>query len=130
MGGVQYNCAEQGYFHKKAQVCKDEDAIRKIMAAKSPGLQKGLGDKIAENDDWERVKLEVMYQVCSEKFRQNAHLKDFLLQTENTYLAEDNSQDGYFGIGLSRNSPRSENQMNFKTNHLGTILMRIRGEVQ
>jgi hypothetical protein len=128
MGGVRYNCVEQGYFHKKAIVCEDDDAKSKIMAAKSPGLQKSLGEKMAENTDWDRVKLEVMYQVCSEKFKQNTHLRDFLLQTEGTYLAEDNPQDSYYGIGMSRNSPRSENQANFKTNHLGSILMRIRDE--
>jgi hypothetical protein len=126
MGGTNFNCVEQAYFYKKAVMCKDEEAKGRIMAARSPGIQKGLGDKILDTAQWTHKKLAIMEQICAEKFRQNEHLKNFLLKTENTYLAEDNPQDSYFGIGLSRNSPRSENQANFKTNHLGVILMRIR----
>jgi hypothetical protein len=71
-----------------------------------------------------------MAKICGEKFRQNEVLKDFLLRTEETYLAEDNPQDSFFGIGLSRNSPRSKKQTNFKTNHLGVILMNLRTELR
>ena len=128
MGGVKFNCVEQAYFYKKAVICKDDEAKGRIMATRSPGIQKGLGEKIVDTAQWTQKKLDIMGHICAEKFKQNEHLRNFLLNTDNTYLAEDNPQDSYFGIGLSRNSPRSKNQANFKTNNLGVILMRIRDE--
>ena len=127
---TKYNCVEQAYFHKKAQICHDDDAKGRIMSAKSPGVQKGIGEAIEENADWESSKLAIMEQICGAKFRQNLDLRDFLMKTESTYLAEDNPQDSYYGIGLSRNSPRAKSRANFKTNHLGIILMRIRDELR
>jgi hypothetical protein len=130
MAGTKFNCAEQAYFFNKAIICKDEDAKVKIMKTKSPGVQKSLGEKIESNPEWEEKKLEIMGQICGEKFRQNKFLADFLLKTEGTYLAEDNPQDSYYGIGLSRNSPRAQNRIYFKTNHLGELLMRIRDDLR
>jgi hypothetical protein len=96
------------------------------MHAKSPGVQKGIGEAIEDNDDWENSKLSIMAQICGAKFQQNLDLRAFLMKTGQTYLAEDNPQDSYYGIGLSRNSPRAKSRANFKTNHLGVILMGIR----
>jgi hypothetical protein len=121
-----YNCVEQGYFHRKAIICKDIKARDSIMATRNPASQKYLGDRIEENEQWQTDKLVVMKQMCQAKFDQNDHLKDFLLETRPTYLAEDNPRDSYFGIGLHRNSPRAADRNNFKTNHLGVILMKIR----
>jgi hypothetical protein len=129
MGGKRFNSVEQAYFHRKAEICKDDWSMGRIMAAKAPGVQKGIGEKIPDTPEWISKKLAVMRQICEEKFKQNAHLSAFLLKTGTTLLAEDNPQDSYFGIGLSRNSPRSRDQKNFKTNHLGHILMSIRSSL-
>jgi hypothetical protein len=124
--GKKFNCVEQAYFFQKATICNDDWAKGRVMAAKHPGVQKGIGEKIVDNHDWESKKLKVMEQICGAKFSQNEHLMSFLQKTQGTLLAEDNPQDSYFGIGLSRNSPRSHNQLNFKSNHMGVILMAIR----
>jgi hypothetical protein len=124
--GKKFNCVEQAYFFQKATICNDEWAKGRVMGAKNPGVQKGIGEKIIDNHDWESKKLKVMEQICAAKFAQNEHLMAFLQKTQGTLLAEDNPQDSYFGIGLSRNSPRSHNQINFKSNHMGIILMAIR----
>jgi hypothetical protein len=121
-----FNCVEQAYFYQKAVMCKDDWAKGRIMAAKSPGMQKGIGEKIKDTPDWDKNKLTVMSQICGLKFSQNVHLKEFLLKTQGTVLAEDNPKDSFYGIGLSRNSPRAGDQNNFKHNHLGHILMAIR----
>jgi hypothetical protein len=71
-----------------------------------------------------------MKRVCKEKFGQNAHLRDFLLKTEHTLLAEDNHNDSFWGIGLSRQSPRSKNTANFKHNNMGVLLMEIRDDLK
>jgi hypothetical protein len=124
-----YNCVEQGYFHRKAIICNDNKARDDVMATKNPASQKYIGDRIVENEKWEEEKLDVMKEICQAKFHQNAHLKAFLLDTSPTYLAEDNPRDGYFGIGLHRNSPRARDRDNFKSNHLGIILMEIRDNI-
>jgi ribA/ribD-fused uncharacterized protein len=96
------------------------------MQTTNPGVQKALGERVKDTPDWLKVRLDCMTKVCTAKFQQNLPLMEFLLETNKTYLAEDNPQDGYWGIKLSRNSPRSKNRQNFKDNHLGEILMQIR----
>ena len=96
------------------------------MNETNPGVQKGIGDSIKENPKWLKSRIEVMRQVCNQKFTQNAFLKTFLLQTETMLLAEDNANDGFWGIQVSPDSPRSHNTGNFKLNNLGKILMQIR----
>ena len=98
------------------------------MAAKNPGTQKSFGSRLNGNKDWDKIQVPVMKQVCHAKFSQNPHLKEFLLNTEG-YLAEDNPFDGFWGIKLSRNSPRSSNKANFKLNHMGVILMDLRKDL-
>jgi predicted NAD-dependent protein-ADP-ribosyltransferase YbiA (DUF1768 family) len=59
----------------------------------------------------------------------NKDLLKFLKSTGKTYLAEDNPKDGFWGIQISRYSPRSKNKANFKSDHLGLILIDIRNNV-
>jgi hypothetical protein len=129
MAGVNYNCSEQAYFHKKAIICGDDGAKKRIMMAKYPGVQKSIGEAIKETPDWKRQRITVMTQVCGEKFRQNPELRTFLDKTAPTYLAEDNPRDDFWAIAMSRNSPRASNRMNFKANNLGVILMDIRDTI-
>jgi hypothetical protein len=100
------------------------------MKTRSAGVQKGIGDSIKSNDAWENSKVEVMRNICLLKFTQNLDLKEFLLGTQQTYLAEDNPNDSFWAINLSRNSPRAKNIQNFKRNELGRILMQIRSDFQ
>jgi ribA/ribD-fused uncharacterized protein len=119
---------EQAYFWQKAETCKDEISRDRIMKTRSAGVQKGIGESIKSTDDWENSKVSVMENICRLKFVQNLDLKEFLLATQNTLLAEDNVNDGFWGIALSRNGPRAKNTQNFKRNELGKILMKIRQE--
>ena len=109
-------------------MCGDDKAKSTIMRTKSPGIQKSIGEAIKNTDDWENKKVDVMTRVCVEKFGQNPSLREFLAKTSPTYLAEDNPQDSFWGIAMSRNSPRALNRMNFKHNNMGLILMKIRDE--
>jgi hypothetical protein len=124
--GKKFNCSEQAYFAKKAEICNDDLALGNIMKASNPGTQKYHGGRIKDTPDWERQKLAVMKQACTSKFSQNPKLGDFLLKTNRTVLLEDNPSDGYWGIQMSRNNPRSSNPANHKSNHMGILLMEIR----
>jgi hypothetical protein len=124
--GTTFNCSEQAYFAKKAEMCKDDLALGNILKATNPGTQKFHGGRIKTTPDWEQKKVGIMKQVCTEKFRQNPRLSAFLLKTENTLLLEDNVSDGFWGIKMSRNDPRSSNTAYHKANNMGIILMQIR----
>ena len=121
-----FNCVEQGYFYNKAVICGDDHAKGRIMETTNPGAQKGIGDRIKDTQTWLNSRIAVMERICTAKFTQNGFLREFLLSTKATYLAEDSISDGFWGIRMSRNNPRSNNIQNFKTNNLGKILMRIR----
>ena len=96
------------------------------MSTNIPSIQKGIGEHIKTTPEWEGMRITVMKRACTKKFQENSTLRDFLLKTEDTLLAEDNQNDSFWGIGLSRQSPRSKNTANFKHNNLGLILMEIR----
>jgi ribA/ribD-fused uncharacterized protein len=99
------------------------------LEAVNPGTQKSIGDRIKENTAWHNARITVMERICTAKFAQNGTLREFLMSTGVSHLAEDNPNDGYWGIKMSRNNPRSSNVQNHKANNLGKILMRIRDDL-
>ena len=71
-------------------------------------------------DDWEAVKIQIMYQIVYAKFSQNPLLKQKLLDTGDAYLQEGNTwYDTFWGVcnGVGQNN-------------LGYILMRVREELR
>lgn len=69
--------------------------------------------------DWDDIKLEVMYQLNRQKYEQES-LRAWLLETGDAYLEETNSWgDTFWGVSNGKGE-----------NHLGKILMRIRGELK
>ena len=70
--------------------------------------------------DWEKVKFDIMYEICKAKFSQNAELKDKLLATGDEYLEEGNTWgDRIWGTVNGKGQ-----------NNLGKILMRVREELR
>lgn len=84
-----------------------------------PNKGKSLGRRVKLRDDWEEVKINIMYELVLAKFTQNPKLKEKLLETKDNMLVEGNYwNDTYWGIcgGIGRNE-------------LGKILMKVRGEL-
>lgn len=104
------------------QAAKSLDpAVReKIRAAKDPAEAKRLGRKVHPiRSDWEDIKLQVMYDIVKDKFERHHMLAHELIETGNDFLVEGNWwNDRYWGVcrGVGEN-------------HLGKILMRVRGEL-
>jgi ribA/ribD-fused uncharacterized protein len=89
-----------------------------ICAAKSPGIAKRMGRRVNLRSDWEEVKLDVMLGLLRQKFSTDP-LKTKLLDTYPAELIEGNDWgDTFYGIchGVGQN-------------HLGKLLMRVRGEI-
>ena len=114
--GIQYLNNEAAF---QAQKCTTmEDRIK--FSYLNPSDSKKLGRRIILRNDWESVKISIMREIVFEKFKQNSHLTEKLLDTGNVYLEEGNNWgDRIWGTvnGVGRNE-------------LGKILMEVRREIK
>ena len=111
-------CVE--YFYQVAK-CKNPEEAAKIMIAATPGQAKRAGRRVEIRDDWDNIKLLVMYILVRIKFK-NEPLRSWLLNTGNRELEEGNHWgDKFWGVDLDTGEGE---------NHLGKILMRVRDELR
>jgi len=107
------------------QALKFEDKnIRKLFMDKTlfPGNAKKLGRKylMFKSNNWDLVKLDVMYGLNLKKFSEHPNLKELLLDTGDQELVEGNNWgDTYWGAVNGAGE-----------NHLGKILMRVRNDIR
>lgn len=97
-----------------------DKAEREKFAKLDPSSAKRKGRRVQLRYDWEKVKFDIMYQVCLAKFTQNEDLKKKLLDTGDEHLEEGNTWgDRIWGTVNGKGQ-----------NHLGKILMRVRNELK
>lgn len=117
LDGMCYPSTEHAY---QASKTFDIRWRRTIQLAATPNDAKRLGRKAPLREEWEEVKLTIMYRLVRQKFRQHHTLSEWLLQTGDTELIEGNWWgDTYWGVcrGVGENN-------------LGKTLMRVRSELQ
>lgn len=90
-----------------------------ISRAKTPGDAKRMGRVVTLRRNWDVLRLLVMEELLALKF-ENPELRQRLLETENALLTEGNTWGDHFW-GICGNHGH---------NHLGELLMKIRGEIQ
>jgi len=101
-----------------------DDWKRQIMAAETPGRAKRLGRKAPMRDDWEQVKVQVMFDAVREKFK-DSKLRVKLIDTFPIILIEGNNwHDNFWGECSCMKCRGKE-----KSSMLGFILMEIRKEL-
>lgn len=106
------------------QAAKFLDAVDRIdiLQEQSPHAAKkraqAMKDKV--RDDWEAVKLGVMYRICQAKMQQHSYIEHMLFETGDKELIEASPKDAFWGWG-----PNKDGQ-----NHLGKIWMRLRNELR
>jgi len=113
--GMKYPTVEHAYQAAKTVFSLDKLAIQ---LCKTPGEAKCYGRKVRLRTDWEDIKLRVMRNLISQKFR-DVHLNLKLLATKNEELIEGNNWgDTFWGVcnGVGEN-------------HLGKILMDVRSRL-
>jgi len=108
----------------QAAKTNDEGWKQTIINAETPGRAKRLGRKAPMRSDWEQVKVQVMFDLIREKFK-DPILKTKLIDTFPTYLIEGNKWHDNFWGSCSCMKCRGDVQSNM----LGFILMQVRGEV-
>lgn len=132
--GNTYNCNEQYYFHKKADLAGDRQAAEQIMKEKDPGKQKAIGSRIVINEPmWRDRCIDIMYDGLRAKFTQNKKLQDFLLSTGNNLIIEASPRDKFWGVGIDLHNPKIWNTRSWQTtaeNKLGQMLMQLRREIR
>lgn len=110
--GVMYLSSESAYqAHKFTENHKDFSWLTPMKAKK-------LARKREVREDWEEVKYQIMLEIVREKFTQNWHLQNKLIETGDVLLVEGNYWgDTYWGVCNGEG-----------TNYLGKILMQVREE--
>lgn len=114
--GIVYPATENAYMAAK---CKMQTQ-RVIFESVAPKVAKAEGMKVVLREDWEQVKLDIMYQLNLQKFSNDPHLRACLLATGDAYIEETNWWGDKFW-GVCKNEGRNE---------LGKIIMRVRKELR
>lgn len=131
--GIEYSSMEQYMMHKKAVLFEDENVAGQIMQTTDVENIKALGRSIVNYNDviWNGVRQVIIYKGLLEKFRQNEKLKERLLATGNSILAECSVHDVIWGIGMSMTDPDRHRMDLWKgRNLLGFSLMLVREELK
>jgi ribA/ribD-fused uncharacterized protein len=114
--GVTYPSVENAY---QAAKCKSRSDRAKFLYIKSSEAKR-LGRIVAMRGDWEKAKLDVMYKLVKQKFERYLELRELLLGTHSYEIQEGNWWgDTFWGTVNGKGE-----------NHLGKILMRVRGELR
>lgn len=114
-----YPAVEHAY---QAAKTLDKDIRLAIAGLEKAGDAKryGNGHKVQLREDWETIKLHLMYGLVMQKFIRHRELATMLLSTGDSYLEEGNYwRDTYWGVC---------NGVGY--NHLGLILMDVRHHVR
>ena len=114
LDGVLYPTTEHAY---QAAKCLDDAERGRMLAANlTPGQCKRWGRSVKIREDWEQVKIPIMYMLLRQKFKPGSVLAAKLLATYPQELVEGNTwSDTFWGVckGVGKN-------------HLGDLLEKIR----
>ena len=126
--GTDYHSTEQLIQHQKAKLCRDKQAERSILSAKTPLECKKLSREITNFSfkRWSENAKELCKEGIEAKFTQNPRLMQALFETGDKILIEC-AKDTLWGTGVPLNDPQCLNNKYWKTQRLlGTILQEIR----
>ena len=128
--GKRYNSVEHYFQLQKCLFAEDEDATKRVHAAKSPLQSKRVGDSLTVDlDEWMPRARDVMHKAMKAKFTQNARAKNYLMKTGDSVLAEATTSK-LWGSGLRLNDAKNGDQNEWKgRNEAGQILMAVRNEL-
>ena len=116
---VFYPTVEHFY---QASKFADINLKKRIINCKTPKEASVIGrDRNNKRiDDFNKIKLDIMYKGVYEKFRQNPDILNKLLNTGNEEIREMTTKESYWGVG-----PQLDGE-----NHMGIILMKVREQLR
>lgn len=77
--GHIWRCAEQYFQSRKSDEPKFQELIKSVRNGREAWE---AGQKASLNESWESMKVDIMYVANKEKFLQNPHLRDLLVNSE------------------------------------------------
>jgi ribA/ribD-fused uncharacterized protein len=133
---IRFKNMEQYFMYKKAKKFDPENStlIQAILQQEIPKEIQKLGRSVKKfnEEEWNKVRLKIMYDGLKLKFGQNPELKQKLLKTGNKILYEANEYDDFWGISKNvKEGIKMEKEgksYEFGKNKLGELLMALRGE--
>ena len=128
----RFGSVEQAYQWAKATYAKDTRVARKLLYTTNPRVAKNLGRSVKglTATTWDAEKKNIMKELVSIKFTDNADLKKELLDSNDLKLA-DAGLDLFYGIGLTMSSSDIFDPAQWKRqNNLGTILESVRASMR
>ena len=112
--GIIYPSSEHAYMSAKSH---DQSHKQMILNCDNPADVKKIGRSVKLREDWESVKLDIMYEVVLSKFYRDSDLMAQLWNTGDKNLFEMNWWgDRFWGVDVSKNGE----------NNLGKILVKVR----
>ena len=127
----KYFCVEQYMMAQKAKMFHDADNYTKILRANTPKGCKWLGKQVKpfDNKAWDAVKYDIVKRGNRAKYEQNSDLKELLLSTGNSIIAEASPKDKVWGIAMDAETAAVKDPSEWSgQNLLGKILMELREE--
>ena len=119
--GITYPSVEHAY-----QAAKTIDLVErdKIQKADTAGKAKRLGKTVTMRQNWEKIKIAVMYNLLQQKFNSFALSKQLLNTYNDTLIEGNNWGDTFWGCTQDDDGKWAGE------NHLGKLLMRVRDDLQ
>ena len=114
---------------EKARLFRDDDALERILSAKSPAESKAIGRSVRGfvEADWQAHRYAAVVRGNLAKFSQHPELRSFLLATGNKVLVEASPVDRVWGIGLAATDSKAEDPLAWRgLNLLGFALVEVR----
>jgi ribA/ribD-fused uncharacterized protein len=133
LDNVHYLTAEHYMMARKARLFRDNLALDKILSASSPSEAKKLGRAVRGfiESVWNEHRFQIVIDANVAKFRQNAALGEFMLETHDRVIVEASPRDRIWGIGLSQTNPNAEHPDKWRgLNLLGFALMAARDQLR
>ncbi len=130
LSGLTFPTSEHYFMYYKCMQfdSTNQEVLQEIAAAKSPKAVKQLGRKVKNfnEEEWDRVRYDVMKAGLILKFQQNDEIRRRLINSGNKVLYEASPYDRIWGIGFGPAEAPSKPQDRYGRNLLGICLMEIR----
>lgn len=126
---IDFPTLEHYMHYHKAKLMGDDEAAESILEAKTPLEAKKLGRKVSNWDErlWKSRREEIMLNGVRLKVRQYPAIKEMLMETGDTTIAEASPYDRIWGIGLESTDSRAKHQSEWNgLNILGKVWMKVR----
>lgn len=133
VNGVKYSSMEQYMMYQKAVTFGDGGMAGIILQSNDPEKIKNYGRQVKNYNStiWNGLRQIIVFEGLKEKFSQNEELKNRLLSTGQSILAECAVKDRIWGIGISmHDNDRFDMEKWTGQNLLGFTLMRVRDSMK